>query len=186
MRRIGVWTVAIAALLVMSVSDAIAQSGTYQGFGTGFVGTAGGGDLARTSVSVGGAVAVVESSGWGADMEFSFSDDDHETTAADLLTFMLNANWTRPRGAWRPYVSGGIGVLRLHGCLTGCPTVISATDVGLNAGGGAYVRVNDLVFVRGEVKYLWAPGDHPPLLRPDNYGFVRATIGVTVAWTIAP
>lgn len=181
------WTVTIGVLLATGVTNAAAQSGgTYQGYGTGFVGTAGGGELPRTSLSIGGAASVVESSGWGADIDFAFSDDDSGATAADMLTLMVNANWTRPAGMWRPYVSGGIGLLRVHGCLAACPAVTSTTDFGANAGGGAYLRLNDLVFARGEVKYLWAPGEHPEISRPDNYGFWRATVGVTMTWVILP
>jgi opacity protein-like surface antigen len=137
-------------------------------------------------VSFGGAVSVIESSGWGADMDISFSDDHSGATSLDVAVFMVNANWTKPAGVWRPYVSGGAGAMRLHGCFSGCPQVISTTDFGLNVGGGTYVRINDVVFARGEVKYLWAPGEHPDLSRPDNYGFVRVTVGVSLMWTLVP
>jgi hypothetical protein len=179
-----VWMIAIGGLLTVSVTDLSAQTGTYRGYATGFVGAVAAGDLPRATFALGGAVAVVEESGWGADMDFSFSDDDSSAGPVDVLAFMVNANWTKPTGTWRPYFSGGVGVLRLHGCISGCPQVTSTSDFGANAGGGAYVSFSDIWFVRGEVKYLLAPGKHPDLSRPDNYGFWRATVGVTVMWTL--
>jgi hypothetical protein len=186
MTHVKVGLMALAAVLAVNVDPAAAQDGTYRGFATAFAGWHGSGDLPRATIPFGGAVSVNEDSGWGADMELVFSDDDSGSTAVDVLTFMLNANWTKPQGTWRPYIGGGLGALRLHGCLIGCPNVSSTTDLGANVGGGIYVRASDIVFVRGEVKYLWAPGKHPDLSRPDNYGFVRASIGITVMWTMAP
>jgi hypothetical protein len=76
---------------------------------TGFAGAMAGGDLPRTSLALGAAVTVNEESGWGADMDFSFADDDSTQQALDVTAFMVNANWTKPHGFWRPYVSGGLG-----------------------------------------------------------------------------
>lgn len=186
MRRMSVWMLASTMVVAVDVTAAHAQqSGIYRGSATAFFGSVFAGDLPRTSITLGGAVAVNESSGWGADMDFSFADDDG-VNAVDTLAFMVNANWTRPSGQIRPYLSGGLGTLRVHGCLSGCPTLTSTTDLGANAGGGAYFSFTDIVFARAEVKYIWAPGRHPDLSRPDNYGFVRAVVGVTLMWTIAP
>jgi hypothetical protein len=179
------WGATIGALLVMSVATASAQ-GNYHGYATAFAGAVAGGDLPRTSLALGGAVSVIEDSGWGADMDFSFSDDDSTQRALDVTAFMINANWTRPRGFWRPYISGGVGALRLHGCISTCPQVASTTDFGANVGGGTFISVTDIAFVRAEAKYLWAPGQHSDLSRPDNYGFWRATIGFTLTWTLVP
>ncbi len=186
MKRMRVWMVAVGALVALSASDASAQTGTYRGYATAFMGSVAGGDLSRGTFALGGAVAVVDDSGWGADLDFSFSDDDSASRPADELVFMVDVNWTKPSGFWKPYVSGGIGVLRLHGCLSGCPEITSATDFGINVGGGAHVTLSDLLYLTGEVKYLWAPGQHPDQSRPDNYGFWRATVGLTLMWTVAP
>jgi opacity protein-like surface antigen len=180
MTRIRGWAIVLVSLLVVGVGEASAQIGTFHGYATAFIGGAAGTDLPNGSFAFGGAVAVVDDSGWGADMDLSFSADE----PADLLAFMVNLDWTKPTGFWRPYVSGGLGALRLHGCLSGCPQVSTTTDFGLNVGGGVYVAASDAVFVRGEVKYLWAPGDHPETSRPDNWGFFRATVGVTFTWTL--
>lgn len=179
MTRIRVWGIVLGSLLALDAGIASAQTSYYRGYATLFIGGAAGSDLPNGSFVFGGAVAVVEDSGWGADMDLSFSADE----PADLMALMINLDWTKPRGFFRPYASGGVGLLRMHGCISGCPEVITTTDFGLNVGGGAYFLINDTVSVRGEVKYLWAPGDHPDLSRPDNYGFFRATVGVTFAWT---
>ncbi len=177
---------AVGMLLTVSVADASAQGSTYRSYATAFAGAVAAGDLPRTSLALGGAVSVSEESGWGADMDFSFSDDDSTQGALDVTAFMINANWTRPSGFVRPYVSGGLGALRLHGCVSACPQVSSITDFGANVGGGTFITITDIVFVRAEAKYLWAPGEHPDLSRPDNFGFWRATIGFTLMWTIVP
>ena len=186
MRQTGLWTITLGILLAVGVTDASAQGPLYRGYATVFAGAIAAGDLPRTSWALGGAVSIIEDSGWGADMDFSFSDDDSTQQAVDVAAFMINANWTQPTGFWRPYVSGGLGAIRLHGCVSGCPQVTSTTDFGVNVGGGTFVSVNDIVFVRGEVKYLWAPGEHPDLSRTDNFGFWRATVGVTLMWTLVP
>jgi hypothetical protein len=183
MRLSRLLVVAVGALFATSVDEAWAQGVVYQGFATAFVGAVAGDDLPRSTLALGGAVAVVNDLGWGADLDFSFSDDDASSGPLDVLAFMVNFNWTKPTGNVKPYASGGLGVLRVDGCLSGCPQTFSATDFGLNVGGGAFVTLNDVVLLRGELKYLWAPGQHPDLSRPDNYGFWRATFGITLAWT---
>jgi Outer membrane protein beta-barrel domain len=186
MRRTGPWTIVIAALVAFSSANASAQGTSYHSFATGFAGAMAGGDLPRTSLALGAAVTVNEESGWGADMDFSFADDDSTQRALDVTAFMVNANWTKPHGFWRPYFSGGVGALRLHGCITACPEVSTTTDLGVNAGGGTFITINDVLFVRAEGKYLWAPGQHSDSSRPDNYGFWRASIGFTFMWTLVP
>jgi hypothetical protein len=184
MKRTRLLVIAVGTLLAASVGEALAQGVTYKGYATAFVGTDAGDDLPRATLAWGASVAVVDESGWGADLDFSFSDDDASSDPLDVLAFMVNFNWTKPTGNVKPYASGGLGVLRVNGCLSGCPQTFSATDFGLNVGGGAYITINDVVLLRGELKYLWAPGQHPDESRPNNYGFLRATFGVTLAWTV--
>lgn len=56
----------------------------------------------------------------------------------------------------------------------------------LNAGGGAVVAVNDLVAVRGDARYFRTLADHPDLRRPENFGFWRVSLGVSLTWVISP
>ena len=83
----------------------------------------------------------------------------------------------------RPYVTGGVGLLR-----TSVADVENFFDVdnnsfGVNVGGGVMVFVNDNVGIRGDLRYLRALQDPEEDDEFDvdfgNFDFWRGTVGVT-------
>ena len=177
----------VLALLAVVAARADAQTGTYTGFLTGQLGTTRGGDVPVSVKTPGVSVAVQDVSGWGAELDVGYANGAPSPAGElDLATYMVNAIWQAREGTVRPYGLGGAGVIQVHGCFTSCTQVASVYDLGVNLGGGALYAINDVVGIRGDVRYFWAPGDKTGTTRPGNYTFWRASIGVTFMWAIAP
>jgi opacity protein-like surface antigen len=186
MSRIGICVVCGLLVLVAS-GTASAQGGLYRGHVTGHVGSTFGGDAAGAGLSGGASMSVQEDSGWGAEVDFGIANDTSGgTREADLTTVMVNMNWIRPSGPLHPFVMIGVGTIGVRGCLLPCSTVTTTWDFGLGAGGGARYDLNDLVAIGGDVRYFMAPGSHTGTSRPENFGFFRAAVGVTLSWAIVP
>jgi hypothetical protein len=106
----------------------------------------------------------------------------------DVLTAMVNLTAGVPLqgsgGAGiRPYVVGGVGLIRQQ--LSAAAGLVSydANDVGYNVGGGVVIFVSRNVGVRGDVRHFRSIGGNPVLdlidLQPGAFNYTRATVGVT-------
>lgn len=188
MNRMCVWMVVAVALVGLNASRADAQGGgTYKGLLTGQLGATTGGDVPATSLTPGASVSVHETTGWGAELDFGFANGSPSSgPELDLATYMVNIMWLAQSGIVRPYGVGGVGGIQVHGCFAACPKIATVYDFGVNVGGGAIYDVNDMVGIRGDVRYFMAPGDKTGFTRPGNYGFWRLSAGVTFTWVIAP
>jgi Outer membrane protein beta-barrel domain len=186
MKRILLWT---AALCAATAIDAAAQSsgGTYTGSLTAHVGAVTGGDLTEPRATLGVSVAVHEQTGWGAEIDFGHaSDATADRQVLDVTSYMVNAIWARPEGLVRPFGLGGAGILQVNGCDSPCNIAARTYDFGINAGGGAYLTLNDVAALRADLRYFWSSTNHPDLRRPDNFNYWRFSIGATFIWTLAP
>jgi hypothetical protein len=188
--------VLLAALtLVLAPASARADWLFTPNVGTGFGGDASGREHLTYGASIGWMGAGIF--GWEADFAFTpefFEADDDDTDLFDssnVTTFMVNAIVGVPAGGttgggFRPYFSGGIGLLQSS--LQGADELfeVSNSDFGINLGGGAMGFMSDHVGFRGDVRYYRA------LVDPDednefdiavgNFDFWRATAGVTFRW----
>lgn len=183
------WTLAVAALVCASPLDARAQMsmGSFSGYFTGHIGAITGGEIAEPRVAAGASVAVHESNGWGAELDFGHSSDATSGRQfVDVTSYMVNGIWTRPIGVIRPFALGGAGVLQVNGCDFPCNRAARTYDFGLTAGGGVFVMAHDSFGVRADARYIFASADHRDLNRPDNFNFWRVSIGATFSWAIAP
>ena len=182
------WVVAVFALVIGAATEARAQSmRAFKGYFTGHVGAISGGEVSSAALTPGLSVSVQESDGWGAELDFGYSADvDSGLQELDIATYMVNLNWIYPVGQLRPYGAGGVGLLQIDGCNVPCNREAKTNDVGWNVGGGLLFALNETLGVRGDVRYLWTTKDHADLQRPDNFGFWRASIGVTFMWAILP
>lgn len=184
------WCLAVAALLVPFASAiASAQGGAgglgglYQGHITGLVGTTAGGDAPNAILTLGGSMAVQDDTGWGSEIDFGYArNQSSQLKAADLASFMVNANWVKPRGPLHPYALFGVGALGVHGCLLPCSKITSTWNFGISGGAGARYDLNDVVSVSGDGRYFMAPGSHAGSSRPSNFGFWRVSMGLTFSW----
>jgi opacity protein-like surface antigen len=173
--------------VLLTAHPASAQWGRepIRGEATGHIGVASGNDGRGSTLSVGGSVAVIEKTGWGAEFDAGFAnDDDGRTGGLDVQSYMVNVIGMLPRGKVRPFVTAGAGGLRLHQCISGCAETLAWTDWGFTGGGGVQVRFHPLAAIRADVRYFTALADHPDPDRPENFSFWRFSVGATFIWHI--
>jgi opacity protein-like surface antigen len=97
----------------------------------------------------------------GLEVEFGYAPDffgeQHGTVLvadSNVTTFMGNVIFGVGRGPVRPYVAGGVGLIRPRINTSGLFSSVSANDFGLDAGGGIMVFVTHNVGVRGDLRYF--------------------------------
>lgn len=107
--------------------------------------------------------------------------DSHVTTLMGNLVVGAPIGGTRGPG-FRPYASGGIGLLRSNIDVTGVFDNLSKNDLGINVGAGAHIFFADHVGIRGDIRYFRSlqNDDNEPLrLGLSDFDFWRGTVGVT-------
>jgi hypothetical protein len=172
--------VATAVLLLAASRPAAAQIslGPIVGAATAHIGPAIGTDDRGSTFSVGGSVAAVEATGWGAEFDAGFANDDNGRSGGlDVQSYMLGLIGVWPTGRLRPFGTVGAGVLRAHTCENGCASTSSWTDWGLSGGGGAFYFFSEAFGLRGDARYFSTVG------RENGVGFWRITIGATFLWS---
>lgn len=182
----------LALLLTILPAAAEAQTvGTgFTGLATLFIGGAHGGDVRGTGWTPGVSVAVIETSGWGAELDLSHvrEFDSDRFVESGITTVMFNAvgMWPPPDALLRPYALGGVGLLRVRACVQDCQLVVSRTDWAMDAGGGVSAVINEFVGVRGDIRYFRFLQRHRDLPLNDNgfFDFWRTSVGVVVSWPI--
>jgi hypothetical protein len=102
----------------------------------------------------------------------------------DAIGFMGNVVAVLPaKGNWHPYAVAGVGVIRSW--ITDPSKTIPDTDqndLALDVGGGAIYSFNKRFGLRGDARYFRAfvDSDTSAGFYSNNYGFLRATVAVTV------
>jgi opacity protein-like surface antigen len=174
---------------------AVAQSqssSTLSGFATGFIGRGdGGADVTESGWAPGASMAIAAENGVGTEIDlWQLRDFDPSRFAESRVTaFLLNVIgiWTDPTAMVRPYVVGGVGILRSRVCAVSCAQQVSSTALGLDAGAGTFVMWNETVGARADFRYIryLQRQDVLPLDNDAGYfSFWRTSIGVTVSWPI--
>jgi hypothetical protein len=181
---------AAIALMVASAAPAAAQNramGSFQGLFTGHVGVVAADALSEPRLAAGVSVAVHEQDGWGAELDFGrASDAVSGAQVLDLTTYMVSATWMQPAGRIRPFGVAGAGVMQINGCDSPCNRPATTYDFGFSAGGGLLAVLNDVLAVRGDVRYFGSSAEHTDLRRAANLGFWRVSAGVTFRWAVIP
>jgi hypothetical protein len=176
----------VAGVLVASLAQA--QPALYTGMITPYLGGAGGGDVDGRAVTPGVSMTVLDSSGIGAEVDLSHTReiDDSRFSSSAVTSFTVNVVGMWQAWTLRPFVVSGVGLLRVRAEIAEQGLVTSRTDWAFDAGGGALYMFNDIVGVRGDVRYfryLQRFGDLP--LRDNGFfDYWRTTVGVTLAWPI--
>jgi opacity protein-like surface antigen len=176
----------IAGILVAVGAEA--QPALYTGMLTPHIGASAGGDVRERAVTPGASMAVVDPIGIGAEVDLGHSrrvDADRFSESA-VTSLMVNAVGMWMKTPVRPFVVAGAGLLRVRAAVTDGGLVTSRTDWGFNAGAGALYMVNELVGVRGDVRYFRYLQRHPDLPLLDNgfFDYWRTSVGVTLSWSI--
>lgn len=185
----SVMVLVVCAVLVSSARDARAQMtmGTFKGYLTGHVGAVTGGDVTSERMAAGASVAVHESNGWGAEIDFGRSTDvTANRQLLDLTTYFVNAALLKPAGRIRPFGLVGVGIMQVDGCGSPCGATPRSYDLGISVGGGTFVAVSDVAALRADARYFFSSADHPELGRPNNLAYWRVSIGATFMWAIVP
>lgn len=162
---------------------------------TPFAGTTFGGDSDKEKFTYGGSLAYMGANVVGFEMDFgytpTFFEPDNDTIDfiddSNVTTLMANLVIGAPIGGSgaqvRPYVVGGLGLLRTSVTSTDEFFDVSNNDFGFDLGGGIYVFFNDHVGIRGDARYFRSLRDPEPDNEFDiavgNFDFWRATGGVT-------
>ena len=184
-----------ALVLVLAPGTARADWLFTPNVGAGFGGDASGREHLSWGASIGWMGAGVF--GWEADFAFTpefFESDDDDTDffdSSNVTSFMVNAVIGVPvggtrGGGFRPYFSGGIGLLQTN--VNGSEQLfeINNNEFGINLGVGAMGFVTDHVGFRGDVRYFRALSDPEEDNEFDigigDFDFWRATGGVTFRW----
>lgn len=159
---------------------------------TPFAGVAFEGDTAGEQLS-GGASLLLMGKIVGVELEFGYTPDFYNESSeielvGDSNVTSLSANLLLGWGAGpvRPYVTGGLGLLRTR--IDSAEQLfddVSSNDLGLNAGGGLMVFFNDHVGLRGDLRYFrgFSEIDIDDLeVTLDGFDFWRAYGGVTIGF----
>ena len=188
--------VMLAALVTMVVPGVASADWLFTpNIGAAFSGT----DSGRNHLSYGASIGWMGAGvlGWEADFAYTpefFEGDDDDIDLIDssnVTTFMVNAILGVPvggttGGGFRPYFSGGIGLMQTHVTSTGSFFKVDNSEFGINLGGGAMVFASDHVGFRGDVRYFRQFTDPEPDNEFDiGLGtpyFWRATAGLTFRW----
>lgn len=186
----------LAALaLVLAPASARADWLFTPNIGAGFGGDASGREHLSWGASIGWMGAGVF--GWEADFavtpEFFEGDDDDLDLldSSNVTTFMVNALVGVPvggttGGGFRPYFSGGVGLLQSNITAADELFEVDNNDFGFNLGGGAMGFMTDNVGFRGDIRYYRALSDPEEDNEFDidfgDFDFWRASGGVTFRW----
>lgn len=184
-----------AALIVCScavVCPASTEAQThisYAGLFTPHLGITTGDDAEDPSVTPGVSLAVVESRGWGVELDVahatSLGDDGFDDSG--LTSAMINVLFVSPRPGVQPFGVAGAGLLRLTGVQRAPGGSDSRTDLGVMFGGGVHIPLTEAVGIRGDVRYLRFLRSHPDV--PTNggaFGTWRLSAGVTLNFPLEP
>jgi opacity protein-like surface antigen len=135
--------------------------------------------------------------GWEAEFAYTpefFGGDDNDIDflgSSNVTSLMVNALLGIPiggqrGGGFRPYASGGIGLLRSNVQSRDDLLKVDNDDFGVNVGAGARGCVSDNVGLRGDIRYYRALSDPDEDNEFDidfgDFDFWRATGGVTFRW----
>lgn len=184
-----------AVLLVVGPASARADWLFTPNIGVGFGGDTPSNDKLTYGASIGWMGAGVL--GWEADLAYTptfFENDTDNTSLLDtdnVTTAMANVIIGVPVGGqtgpgFRPYVAGGLGMLKTHVATSDQLFNITNNDFGFDLGAGVIGFATDHVGFRGDVRYYRSLQDP----QPDNefdfgvgkFDFWRGTVGLAFRW----
>ena len=131
--------------------------------------------------------------GWEADLSYTpefFEGNDNDfdfIDSSNTTSVMFNAIVGAPVGGqfgpgFRPYVTGGIGMLQRELQSADALFDVSSTDWGFNLGGGAMGFMTDHVGFRGDLRYIRSFEDLDETIDAGSFDFWRGTAGITFRW----
>jgi hypothetical protein len=181
----------IAVCLLCGPSRAVAQGSGYlfTGMLTGHIGAARGGDVRDAATTVGISMAVIDLNGLGAEVDIAHTsavDEDFFLSDTSVTSFMLSFIALYPHDTIRPFLTVGAGALHVRTPPVPGHSTVGRTEAGWNAGGGLHFGINDVLAVRGDVRYfrLFDRPDQFVLRDTGFFNYWRTSIGATFNWPI--
>jgi opacity protein-like surface antigen len=178
----------LAVAVLSCAAAAEAQPSTFTGSITAHIGAAHRGDVRGKAWTPGASMAVIDSNGIGAELDVAHTRDFDEVLFAEsaVTSLMLNVIGMYPHPSIQPFVNAGAGVMRTRAAVFQGQTPTSRTDVAFSVGGGLQFMFNELIGVRGDMRYFRYFQRHTDLPMLDNgfFDFWRSSVGVTLAWPI--
>jgi opacity protein-like surface antigen len=192
MSRVSCRQLIVVTLHLLLITLAVPREGRAQGFISPFLGFNFGGDAGCPEVTgcedknlnLGVGLGVMGSV-LGFEEEFGYARDFFGKTpgvSSNVLTLMSNLMIVPKIGPVRPFVTGGVGLIKTHVELT--PSSVLTNDnnsFGWDMGGGIMGFFGDHVGVRGEIRYFHAFKDLELLgvdVSSEKIDFGRASAGV--------
>jgi opacity protein-like surface antigen len=191
MRRVPLVLVILAALLAVP-QRAHAQGYFVPNIGYDFGGSAGDcpsilTDCNSKKVSYGVTFGGLVGGIFGFEEDIAFAPDFFGSGGPfgsnSVLTAMTNLVIAIPAGPVRPYVTGGVGLVRTRLDLLTSATVANLTNngFGYNFGGGVMVLLPHHLGVRGELRYIRSASDIAGIaLSSNNVNFARLSVGLVL------
>jgi len=124
----------------------------------------------------------------GAEFEFGYARDFFGKTPGvdtNVLTLMGNVIVGPKLGFFRPFVLGGVGLIKSHVELTAGSLLDSSNNFGWDIGGGVMIMFGDHVGVRGDVRRFQSFQNQTILgfsLADEKLSFNRATAGLVLGF----
>jgi opacity protein-like surface antigen len=192
MRFIHASSLAGPALAALLLSAAPARADWLL---TPFAGTTFGADSDKENFTYGGSLAYMGANVIGFELDFGYTPEFFEPDN-DAIDFIDDSNVTSlmsnlvigapiggSGGQVRPYVVGGLGLLRTSVTSADQFFDIANNHFGFDVGGGLYIFFNDHVGIRGDARYfrsLQDPEEDDEFdIAAGNFDFWRATGGIT-------
>jgi hypothetical protein len=184
-----------ALLLVLAPASAKADWLFTPNLGASFGGNASGNEHLTYGASIGWMGAGVF--GWEADLSYTpefFEAGDNDVDLVDnsnATSWMANVILGIPvggqrGGGFRPYVSGGAGIMQTNVNDADELFTINNNEFGVNLGFGAFGFATDHVGFRGDLRYFRALSDPEEDNEFDidfgDFDFWRGTVGVAFRW----
>lgn len=177
--------VSVVACFVLA-TGAEAQVEVFSGLLTGHVGPAAGGDVRDLTPMAGAAMAVLDESGVGLEIDAGHAGDFDDTLFSDssITTVTLGVLALYPHDRLRPFVVGGAGVVRTRAVVLPNSASTTQTDTVWHAGGGLLYMLNEALGVRGDIRYFRQFGRQQalPLGANEALDFTRLSAGVSYSW----
>jgi opacity protein-like surface antigen len=143
-------------------------------------------------LNYGASLAFVGSGALGFELDFGYSPNFFRTDSGDsgidfvgdgnVTTAMANLVIGAPHGGIRPYVSGGVGLIKSKVDDVDQFFSIDSTDFGFNAGAGIGGFFSNNVGLRGDIRFFRSLRDADPEgvdIELGQFKFWRGTVGIS-------
>jgi opacity protein-like surface antigen len=185
----------VVLILALGVSAIAPRPAAAQGFISPFIGFDYGGDSGCPTATdcedkhsnlgvAGGKLGAIA----GAEVEFAYARDFFgDTPGADtsVLTLMTNVIVGPRIGLIRPFVLGGVGLIKSHVELDAGSILDSSNQFGWNIGGGVMLMFGDHIGVRGDIRRFKSFQDISIVdfnLSEEKLTYNRASAGLVLAF----